>query len=574
MAGRGDVGAVGHAGGSRGAAGGARRWLVAGALAGAALGCGGCGTAPRAAVPDEQGERAAGRGPTQTDETDETDEASAGGEGLHGGSLSSRSSSSPSSPSPPAASFPPRPPPAPPFLHAPPGSLDPFYAGLAAARARSPSDGRVLVSIFGDSHTAGDRMTARLRQVLAGRFGDAGRGLVAMGKPAARHYYQTEVRYGSTGKWKAAVGGHKEDAEPFGMAGLRTWTRDRRAQSWVESCAECPVAGRVGRFELFYWVHPGGAKLRYRVDQHKWQTVPTALRGGGAAHPARTVIPVPDGPHRLTVEPAGSGTLALFGVALERERPGVVIDGLGVVGRTVLQLAAWDWAVIGAQLAERAPRLVILQYGTNEADNPDLDLGALARRYEQVIARVRTAAPGAAILLLGPPDMAVREAGKSCDDPKRGVPPFVAPLPPEAPLAEPPSGPILDPVTGVAIDPSAPWVDPACRWRTPQRLLDVVAVQREVARKERVAFFDSLAALGGAETIDAMVLAVPPLAYKDRVHLTAAGYGRWADLLLAELLAGYDAFTASPLGPAAPAAGPIAPTSPAAPAPAAAPVEP
>lgn len=523
----------------------ARRLAALPALAFALAAAGGCGTTQRTGGPElDEGEPGDGAAAVPAGR------AERGAGGPHAAGVSNGGQGgAPAGGEPVFAPVPARPaPPAPPFLIIPPGSLDLFYEGLAAARARAAGpggSGRVLISIFGDSHTAGDRFTARLRQVLAGRFGDAGRGLVAMGKPATRHYYQTEVRYGSAGKWKAAVGGHREDEEPFGLAGLRTWTRDRRAQSWVESCGECPVAGRVGRFELFYWVHPGGAKLRYRVDQQKWQTVATALRGG-AAHPARAVIPVPDGPHRLTVEPGGAGTLALFGVALERERPGVVVDGLGVVGRTLLQLAAWDWNVIGAQLAERAPRLVILQYGTNEADQSDLDLAALARRYEQVIARVRAAAPRAAILLLGPPDMAVREAGKACDDPRRGVPPFIVPVPPEGPLVDPPRSPIVDPLTGVPVDPSTPWIERACQWHTPQRLLEVIAVQREVALRQGVAFFDSLAALGGAETIDAMVSAVPPLAYKDHVHLTAPGYGRWADALLAELLGGFDAFAAPP----------------------------
>jgi lysophospholipase L1-like esterase len=511
----------------------------------AAIACGlGCGTSQR---PVEVGEDVGAQGRDEPRAPART--ADPEGAAVDEGSAALR----------PAAVLPRLSPPAPPFLEAPPGSLDLFYAGLAAARASSASDGRVLISLFGDSHTAGDRLTGRLRQVLGERFGDAGRGLVAMGKPATRHYYQTDLRYGSTGKWNAAVGGHREDAEPFGMAGLRTWTRDRRAQSWVETCGDCAGrAGRVGRFELFYWVQPGGAKLRYRVDQRKWQTVATALKGG-APHSARAVIPVPDGPHRLTVEPAGPGPLSLFGVALERERPGVIVDGLGVVGRTLPQLASWDWNVIGAQLAERAPRLVILQYGTNEADHAELELAALARRYVQVIGRVRTAVPGASILLLGPPDMAVREAGKACDDPKRAVPPY-APAVPLSPATPPDSiaaQPALDPLTGLPVDRDGgtPWSDPACRWHTPQRLLDIVAVQRKVAREQGVAFFDSLAALGGAETIDAMVAMVPPLAYKDRVHWTGIGYGRWADALLAELLDGFQAFTISaPGAPGAPAA--------------------
>ena len=48
------------------------------------------------------------------------------------------------------------------YLDAPPGTLDGFFAGLAAAQNGDPS-GRALVLFFGDSHTAGDSLTERLR---------------------------------------------------------------------------------------------------------------------------------------------------------------------------------------------------------------------------------------------------------------------------------------------------------------------------------------------------------------------------------------------------------------------------
>jgi hypothetical protein len=110
-----------------------------------------------------------------------------------------------------------------------------------------------------------------------------------------------------------------------------------------------------------------------------------------------TPVAVPDGRHKLTLKHAGGGPIELFGVALERDR-GVVVDALGVVGRRLTHLASWDWSVIGPQVSARAPALVVLQYGTNEADDPTLDLGALARAYDKVIAEVRAAAPGASIL--------------------------------------------------------------------------------------------------------------------------------------------------------------------------------
>jgi hypothetical protein len=309
-------------------------------------------------------------------------------------------------------------------LDAPAGSLDPLFASLAAAERGDPS-GRTLLLFFGDSHTAGDSMTSRLRVTWQRQFGDAGRGLVAAGKPPARHYYQRDVRYGRSGSWTAAVGGKRGDSEPFGIAGLRVSGQRKGAQLWVETCSACPAGTRTEQFELLYYAAPDHGLLRYRVDDGAWQTLPTRTAGFEPPHPGRHVIAVEDGPHKLTLEHGGGGPIDLFGVVLERLGPGVIVDSLGVVGRRLGSLRSWDWSIIGEQLATRDPNLVVLQYGTNEADDPDLVLEDLAKYYDDTILRVRAAAPTASILILGPPDMGVRAAGKSCDrkkPPKDGAP--------------------------------------------------------------------------------------------------------------------------------------------------------
>jgi len=392
------------------------------------------------------------------------------------------------------------------LLDAQPASLDALFAGLAAAERGDRADpaGRVLWLFFGDSHTAGDSLTSRLRGTLQGRFGDAGRGLVAAGKPPTRHYYQRDVHYGSKGSWKAAVGGHKGDAEPFGLAGLRVFGQNKGAQLWVETCGDCPAGTKVAQFEILYYAAPDHGILRYRVDDQPWQQVRTRTAAIEPPHPARQVIALPDGAHKLTLEHGGGGPLDLFGVVLERMRPGVIVDSLGVVGRRLGSLRSWDWSVIGEQLASRDPRLVVLQYGTNEADDPDLDLEAMARYFDDTIQRIRAAAPTAAVLILGPPDMATREGGKPCDK----------------------------------VKPDAP-VIPECEWRTPHVLAEIISVQHAAAVRNHVAFFDTFAAMGGADHMHQWVIAEPKVAYKDHVHLTDLGYQRWADALSSAVLAEY-----------------------------------
>jgi lysophospholipase L1-like esterase len=408
------------------------------------------------------------------------------------------------------------------FLDAAPGTLDALNHALAAAERGDPG-GRVDIVLFGDSHTAGDSMTSRLRQLWQHEFGDAGRGLVGAGHPPWKHYYQRDVHYGTVGDWKAAVGGRRRDEEPFGITGIRVYGQRKGAQLWVETCAECPAGQKTAQFEILYYAAPEHGLLRYRVDEGAWQQLPTKTTAIEPPHPARQVVPVPDGPHRLTLEHGGGGQIDLFGVVMERARPGVIIDSLGVVGRRLGSLRSWDWSIIGEQLATRDPRLVVLQYGTNEADDPDLNLDDLARYYDETILRVRAAAPTASILILGPPDMGVREAGKACDRMK----------PRDA---------------GVVV--------PECEWRTPAVLPEIISVEHAAAVRNHVAFFDTFAAMGGGDHMDGWVNADPRIAYKDRVHFTDIGYQRWADALSGALLEQYSRWR---VGQGLPPSRPVAP---------------
>jgi lysophospholipase L1-like esterase len=390
------------------------------------------------------------------------------------------------------------------YLDAPRGAMDHLYKALAAAEQTEPT-ARVLLVFFGDSHTAGDAMTSRVRTSWQARFGDAGRGLVAAGRPPARHYYQRDVKYGASGAWKSAVGGVR-DPEPYGIAGLRVYGERKGSQLWVETCADCQAGTKVSQFEILYQASPTGGTLRYRVDDGVWNTLTTRTSNIEPPHPARQVIAVPDGPHKLTIEHLGGGNVDLYGVALERQRPGVIVDSLGVVGRRLGSLRSWDWSIIGEQLATRDPRLVVLQYGTNEADDPDLDLEAIAKYYDDTILRIRAAAPTAAILILGPPDMGVREAGKSCDRMKSA------------------------PDAGVI---------PECQWKTPSVLRDIISMQHAAAIRNKVAFFNTFASMGGADRMAEWVAGEPRMAFKDHVHLTQLGYQKWADELSSALFADY-----------------------------------
>ncbi|MCZ7583525.1 MAG: hypothetical protein M5R36_09425 [Deltaproteobacteria bacterium] len=91
---------------------------------------------------------------------------------------------------------------------------------------------------------------------------------------------------------------------------------------------------------------------------------------------------------------------------MENDGPGVVYDALGVNGIGANALLRSDKDHWRAQLAHRAPNLVILNFGTNEATEPKLDIAFFKIGLKQVIDEIRKALPSSSILIMAPLDRA------------------------------------------------------------------------------------------------------------------------------------------------------------------------
>lgn len=172
----------------------------------------------------------------------------------------------------------------------------------------------------------------------------------------------------------------------------------------------------------------------------------------------------------------------------------VRVEVVGAVGVTLSDLADRSMA-----FGSDAPDLVILAYGTNEGFHDQLDLAAYETLLRNQIARLRTAAPGAALLLLGAPEAMRGEGGGICAE------------------------------------------DPAGRWAPPVMLALVRDVQHRLAAETGVAFWDWRGRMGGHCASHRLTLGPEPLMRGDHVHFNDAG-GDWiGSLLFADLMAARDA---------------------------------
>jgi lysophospholipase L1-like esterase len=297
----------------------------------------------------------------------------------------------------------------------------------------------------------------------------------------------------------------------YGLAGVAVET-DRR---WAWGKVTAPASGR---FDLHYLKQPGGGDFDVLIDGRRQERISTRAAEKRGAY---ATYEVEDGEHTFEVRVQGGGPVRLFGVAIERDRPGVVVDTLGINGARARYQLMWDDALYREQLARRRPSLVVLAYGTNEAGDDDVPIEDYEARVRQVVTRLREVTPEASCLLIGPSDR-----------------------------------PIRDDRTGAVED----------RPRTAQ----LVEVQRRVAEELGCGFFDLVQFMGGPLGMVDWVTHDPPYGAPDHIHFTRAGYERLGDVLFTALTWGYGELP-EPLGdgdappPAPPPSEVVAEASPAPP---------
>jgi lysophospholipase L1-like esterase len=346
---------------------------------------------------------------------------------------------------------------------------------LAAAFSRAERGGRLRVSVFGASHTEGDVWTGALRRMLQDRYGDLGHGFVVPAAPVSGYRGQDVnlcASEGWRGDWAGRKGGRADGR--FALSGATVASAHPADFGWVETTHENPHGRRVSRFDVFAVGQPGGGALLLTVDDAAPRAVQTAGEGLVWVR-----VEVPDGPHRLTVQPLGDGEVRLLGVSAERGGAGALVDAIGLRGRQARSWLDWSPALRDAALYALDPDVAVLAFGVNEAADADYDPARHAAELDRVLSVLRGVLPETACVLVGPTDRVV----------ETGRPP---------------------------------------RYRVVANTARVTAVQRAAARKHGCAFWDWQAAMGGPGAMLAWRHAAPPLANPDLIHLSTAGYERSA----------------------------------------------
>jgi lysophospholipase L1-like esterase len=382
-----------------------------------------------------------------------------------------------------------------------PGVLAPFFAALAAVEQRQAQRPVRIIQI-GDSHTANDSLSGRLRDRFQQQFGGAGRGWLPAGIPYK--YYRPQLVSVSETGWRHIKSSDHQSGLAFGFDAVDAESDPRDAVMAIESTEP---AG-FDRFAVEYLTQPKGSAFTVQVDDAAPVRVSTAA---AQVSVARFELPLDHPARRVELRASGKPPVVLLGWTVERHEPGIIYENHGTIGATVDLLAQMTPEATTYELSVRQPALLVIAFGTNEGFADDLDLDRYAARFQSEVASLRRFAPGVPVLIIGPPDG--NRVSKEC-----------------TPVAR------CGPGAG------------DCAWQAPPKLAGVRAVERRVAAANGWGYWDWFMAMGGACSIDRMAGADPVLAMPDHVHLSRAGYQGIADTLFDDLMNAYSDWKAR--GPA------------------------
>ncbi len=359
--------------------------------------------------------------------------------------------------------------------------LDSFYAALRETELRRP-DAVTAILHYGDSPTTADLITADVRDLLQKQFGDAGHGFCLIAKPWGWYQHRGVDISGSGWTIDPATQSSVRDGR-FGLGGVSF-----RGDEGAASRLTLRTGGHTS-LEVSYLHQPGGGVIDVLFDGAPAHEIPTGADSPSAGF---TRLELPPRARRIELR-VRQGPARLFGAYLGKPGAGVVYSSLGLNGAYVSVLARFfqekHWS---EQLRRYRPRLVIVNYGTNESVSQAFVDYVYEKEMKEIVRRLRAALPEASILVMSPMDRGQRgEDGE---------------------------------IRTVAVLPA------------------LVGRQRRVAIETGCAFFNTFQAMGGEGTMGRWFQARPRLVGSDYMHPMPGGARRVGSLLYQALLDGYNRY--------------------------------
>lgn len=362
-----------------------------------------------------------------------------------------------------------------------------MHAFHASLKRENVAVKKSRILFYGASHTAADIMTQTVRSVLQARFGSGGHGLIQL-VPPWNGYKHDEARVeGSRTGWSIERFHYLDPVHSTGRFGVMGFAASGHARGKYGKVTPSVSSDAL---VIFYEPDQGGGSFDLLVDGRPFSRIKVS-DDPLAMQPGIHKIALPLAVHDFEVRLVGDGPVKFYGVSLEANAGGVVLDTLGINGSRASSHLYNDPNLMEHQWRFLSPDLMVFAYGTNEAGDDDHPIADYEDKLRRVVAQSKAEGLLASCLLIGPSDRPIRSG-------RRGH----------------------------------------YEYTDRPRTALVIASQKKIAAEMGCGFFDLVGAAGGPMSSLKWAETDPAYVQADRIHFTAMGYRRLGVLLSEALLQG------------------------------------
>ncbi|MBL4593359.1 MAG: hypothetical protein JKX68_06030, partial [Flavobacteriales bacterium] len=289
-----------------------------------------------------------------------------------------------------------------------------FFAALDNAKNK-----KVRIMHYGDSQIEADRITSFLRNELQKKFGGYGVGLFPIIQVARKMSVNTEF----SENWKRYPGFGRKDSTVKHMkyGALMAFCRYApmpksdiisdtvKYEAWLKIRKPRASYSRTKTFsQLKIFLSNSHTPINYNILADG-ETIKSGIIAANT--PFQTIqANFSSTPDEITITFNGSDSPDIYGISLEGGS-GVVMDNIPLRGSSGTIFTKQDATLLGNMYASLSPNLIIMEFGGNtipyiKTDKAATDYG---RWFKSQINFMKRRNPNAAIIVIGPSDMSVKE---------------------------------------------------------------------------------------------------------------------------------------------------------------------
>ncbi len=282
--------------------------------------------------------------------------------------------------------------------------LQDFYNKLYLQRTQGGR--KVNVVHIGDSHILGDFLTREVRQRLQNEFGDAGRGVIFPYK-LINSNGPKDYLVSSTAKWSGTnCARDLGETTEYGISGFSAITSTANGSitfRLVDTTAS--TTSMFTKVTVFFRNNEKSPGITVEDDVTHQKADP--VMEDEFSQTFYFDRPVSECTIKLK-KSDGKHSLWLDGISIDNERAGIIYHSIGVNGAKFSDFARSKY--FARQLKEITPDLVILSFGTNEAQ-AKLSPTLLEKQMDELVSQILTQWPHTAIMFTTPADSYLRGKG-------------------------------------------------------------------------------------------------------------------------------------------------------------------